>query len=245
MRRGGIRTQPQIDAKDITVRRALLQELHQPARHAHIKLPGVRILTHGCRVGIEEDDEIDVAGIIQLKGAHLAHGDHDIARALLRLRRIARLQLAALNRIAEKEAHRRAHRRVGKIGQGAGDLLQRPDPADVGERNQQCRLGLHVAEEPHRFLFLARGVHGVETAGQDGGQILFGIGRKDGTNPGWIGADQVPEIRRTLGYPFNQGPDLGISGEERLKPVCKVAGDQPGRRFRRGNLGRRDHPLRQ
>ena len=61
------------------------------------------------RVRIVEHDEIDIAGIVELEGAHLAHGEHDVAAALLRLRRIGGLEPAARARprAAESAPRRR------------------------------------------------------------------------------------------------------------------------------------------
>ena len=81
--RGGVRPQPQIDAEHIAVRGALLQKLHQAAGDPHVERGGVVLVGQRRRIAVVEYDQIDIARIIELEGAHLAHGKHDVAAALL------------------------------------------------------------------------------------------------------------------------------------------------------------------
>ena len=83
--RGRIGPQPQIDAEHIAVGGALLQELHQAARDPHVERGGVVLVDQRRRIAVVEHDQIDIARIVELEGAHLAHGEHDVAAALLGL----------------------------------------------------------------------------------------------------------------------------------------------------------------
>ena len=83
LRRGGIRPQPQIDAEHVAVAVALLQHPRQALRDAHEKRLRLDIRRQRRRGGIEKHDQIDVAGIIQFAGAHLAHREHDQAAIVL------------------------------------------------------------------------------------------------------------------------------------------------------------------
>ncbi len=76
LRRRGIGTQPQVDAEDIALRRALLQELHELAGQAHEQHRRLDAVHQRRRIGIEQHDEVDVARIVELARAHLAHGEH-------------------------------------------------------------------------------------------------------------------------------------------------------------------------
>ena len=73
--RAGIRTQAQVDPEHIAVRRALLQKLRQGP--CHRQGGGLRIASgrHQHLVGLVKDRDVDVAGIVQLKGPVLAHGN--------------------------------------------------------------------------------------------------------------------------------------------------------------------------
>ena len=82
--RGRIGTQAQIGAEDVAVGGALLQQLHQPLRQPHEHRPRLDVGRQRRRVRVVEDDEIDVAGIVELAAAHLAERQHDITAADLR-----------------------------------------------------------------------------------------------------------------------------------------------------------------
>ena len=79
LRRGRIGAKPQVDAKDVTVGRALLKELHQLTRQAHVERRGLDFRREPGGGRIEEDHEINVAGEVELVAAHLAHCQHDEA----------------------------------------------------------------------------------------------------------------------------------------------------------------------
>jgi hypothetical protein len=77
--RSRIGSQPQIDPEHVTVGGALLQKLHQAARQAHEGGARFGVVRHRGSGRIVEDDQIDVAGVVQLVRPHLAHGEHDVA----------------------------------------------------------------------------------------------------------------------------------------------------------------------
>ena len=72
MGRGRVGPQAQVDAEDVAVRRALLDDagdlLRQPDEEAR-RLPDAGRLR---RLGIEEDHDVDIGGVVQLAGAVLA-----------------------------------------------------------------------------------------------------------------------------------------------------------------------------
>jgi hypothetical protein len=96
-------------------------------------------------LGRVEDREVDVAGIVELEGPVLAHGDAEQARAG---------PSGPLADMGQRPArHLQPHGlgqggvqgRVGEAGQGAGHRVQVPDPAQVAQGGQQVQVGLQLA----------------------------------------------------------------------------------------------------
>ena len=71
--------QTQIDAEDVTVRGALLDQLHQFARQADVKWRRFGFRRQRGSLRIEEHHQIDIARVVELKCPHFAHGEHDVA----------------------------------------------------------------------------------------------------------------------------------------------------------------------
>ena len=113
---------------------------HQPLGQAHEQDLRLDALAHPHQLAVEEHDQVDVAGIVELARAELAHAEHDPAGALVRRRRIVRHDLAGLGRLAQDEAHGGADRGIGEIGQRARHRDHVPDAAEIGERGQQRHL---------------------------------------------------------------------------------------------------------
>ena len=57
----------------------LLQETNELARQSHEEVRRLDIRREPSLVRVVEDDDVDVAGIIELVAAELAHGDDEIA----------------------------------------------------------------------------------------------------------------------------------------------------------------------
>ena len=73
---GRVRTQPQIDAKHVSVAGALLQQPRQGLCNADKERLRLDVGGQRARRRIEKNNQVDVARIVQLAGAHLAHGKH-------------------------------------------------------------------------------------------------------------------------------------------------------------------------
>ena len=106
---GGARIGPQaqIDAIGVTILGHVLQQCDQPLGEPHEEgrwLDGRRKLGG---FGIEEDDEVDVARIIELARAMLAHGENDIAAVVAGAIRIGKRHAAEPCRIAQQPIDRR------------------------------------------------------------------------------------------------------------------------------------------
>ena len=95
---------------------------------------------------VEDADEIDVGGIVQLPRAHLAHGKDDHARAIGQIVHCHTGQLAAFDLGGKPHAKCCATCRIGVIGQRAGHFLQRPNPTKIGQGGQQRHAPLALPQ---------------------------------------------------------------------------------------------------
>ena len=84
-RRGaGIGAQAQIGAEHVAVAGALGEQADEIAREAHEEGLHLEAGAQADAGEIVEDDEVDVGGVVELEGAVLAHGQHDVAGGLAR-----------------------------------------------------------------------------------------------------------------------------------------------------------------
>ncbi|MCA8900508.1 MAG: hypothetical protein KDA53_04600 [Hyphomonas sp.] len=172
-RRGGrIGTQAKVRAEDIAVRGDLIEQADDVARHALGRLAGRTLAAIEC-VGIVEDAEVDIAGIVELEGAHLAEGNGEeagLGKALL----------------VQRHAHRRVHRIAGKVGQRAGHVHDRQLAGKVFAGERQVRGKLRPAQRHHRLFhggFARQGAHG--------GQRIAPV-------PGKFPVHQAAQVRRVV-----------------------------------------------
>ncbi len=139
--------QAQIDAEDIAFAGALLQQLGQALGQLHRHRLGLDPLGDRQGVGLVEDRDVDVARIVELEGAVLAHGDDEQAGQGPRAGRpLDRGQPSALPRLEGGDRQGRRHRRIGEAGQGRGHLVQAPDPAEIGQGGEQVEVPLGAAQ---------------------------------------------------------------------------------------------------
>ena len=87
LRCAGVGAKPQIRAEHIAVAGMLLEQTHQLARQPHEEGRRLDVRREPGLVGVVEDDDVDVARIIELVPAELAHGDDEIAAWRCRQRR--------------------------------------------------------------------------------------------------------------------------------------------------------------
>ena len=150
--RAGVRAQPQVGAEHIAVCRPLVHDRDQVAGE-----PGEDLLQPvAARVGrnllVEEDDDVDVAGIVQLAGAEFAHAEDDEAGALFRGLRVGQGELAPIVQGAEQVGTDGAQRHASDIRERAGHALQRPYRSDVGHADGETGAALRHAKALHRLL---------------------------------------------------------------------------------------------
>ena len=136
----GVGAQAQIDAKDIAVGGVVVQHRRHLAGGADEGL--ACIVPVGAKpVLVEQADQVDVRGIVQLGRAHLAHGKDrkPCGRLGIGLCRAGQTATGNLGRSHGAEGQRGGQ--IGKGGQRASDALQRPHAPKVG----QCRQQRHPA----------------------------------------------------------------------------------------------------
>ncbi len=148
-RRGGVGTEPQIRAEGVAVLGALVHEAHEVAGEPREKLMRALPPAIAHALGIEQHDQVDVAGIVELARAQLAHAEHDEPALALGILHVRDLELSAMMGGAQQEAQRRAQAQVRKLGQGRGDALERPPARDVRERHQERRPSFGGAKAAH------------------------------------------------------------------------------------------------
>ncbi len=71
-----------------------------------------------------------------------------------------------------------AERRPGDIGQRLGDARDRPDAADIGERDQQRRFRFHAAKNAHQVGCRGRRCGGILRFGEQRGERAVRIGAR-------------------------------------------------------------------
>ena len=116
--------------------RPLLKQLDETTAIADRRLAGLvaRPPGQGCR--IEQQDQVHVRGIVKLAAAELAQRQYgETARLFVR------------HTLEHRRTDRVIHRRIGKVGQGRRDPLERPFAADVRQRHRQCQA-MALAAQP-------------------------------------------------------------------------------------------------
>ena len=129
--------QPQVGPADVALGRALLQQLNQVAGQPDHGFRRAAFAAAVDPLGIVEDDQIDVGGVVELSGSQFPHTQDQIAAGLGRLCRVGQRQLLALMETSQQQAESGVDRRGGEVGERAGDPLERPEAGDVGQRDRQ------------------------------------------------------------------------------------------------------------
>jgi hypothetical protein len=155
-RRAGIGPQAQVGAEDVAVAGALLHDAHQPAHHAGEYLAHLIPVPGDAGIGIEEDDDVDVGGIVQLTRAMLAHAKHDQAGFLARVFGIRQGQLARFVAAAQQVIESRSQCRIGKVTERCGGVARIDQPRQIMQRQCQRHPPLGPAQLSHQFALADR-----------------------------------------------------------------------------------------
>ena len=199
-RRAGVGTQAVIDAMDVAVRRPLPQQLGEIARQAAVEGRGLVPVRQRRRAGIEEHDEIDIAGIVELAGAVLAEGEHDEAAARSRIVRIGERDFPRCGCLGEEQVDGARDAGVREGGQGARDLVHAPRAADIGERHRQGVQRARLAQVPPSLRL--RDARPPKELANFGDQIAPDrLWRMAGAacEPGRLRQRELPQERRMIG----------------------------------------------
>ena len=135
-----IGAQPQIGAEDVAVGVARLHQRHQTAREPRGEAAlGIPLGAFGVywRRRVVQQHEVHIGGIVQFARAELAHAEHREPAAASRIVRVRQPQFPGVVRGPQQMGDREGQRGLGQVAQRRGDLLQPPDPADVGDRGRQ------------------------------------------------------------------------------------------------------------
>ncbi len=168
-RRGaGVGPQPQVDAHHLPVLGDVGQDVDQPPHQPDEHRAGIAPRRHRRPRWLEQEDEVNIGGVVQLPRAALAHLEGHQPAA----RRVVIAQLPLLARLPQQEGQRRADGRIGKRGEPLRYLFKRPCPRQVGQRHQQRRPPPHQPQLAHQLLLRGQGgglIHLRNDAGEQGG----------------------------------------------------------------------------
>jgi hypothetical protein len=125
---GGARVgpQPEIDAEGVAVLGGVLEQADQPLGEPHEEFRGFRGFGERRRFRVVQDDQVDVAGVVELEGAVLAERQDDVAAAAPGLLRIEIVQSAGALGIAQQPVDGGGNARIGEAGEGRRDLVASP-----------------------------------------------------------------------------------------------------------------------
>ena len=169
-----IRAQPKISAERIAVAGVGFQNSHQVARQADKKGLHPVARTHLRQRRLIEDDQIDIARVIELVPAEFADAEHDEPAVLLRLVRIGKRDQPLARGFAEQVAQRRAERRLGKSAERRGLLLEGPDTRQLGERGDKRDAPPRNSQAPHHRRRIFANIFGFFDVGGDLGEEWVG-----------------------------------------------------------------------
>ena len=196
--RPGVRPQAQIGAEDIAVAGALLQRLDDVLDHPHQERHRLDALGDLHAPGVEEDDEVDVARIVEFERAVFAHRQHDDAAALGGVCRIGRAEAPGRRLGPQEEGERRRDGRVRQPGQRPGHLVQRHRAGDVAERDRQRRPPLGDAQAREQ-VFAGSGPGGRLGGGDLGLGDRCGAFRLDPRQNGRLARHRLRQIGAACG----------------------------------------------
>ena len=129
--RSCIWAQAQIGAEHIAFSGVFRQRRRHPPRRADKTGPDIHLVGRVEPAFIEQADQVDIRGIVQLPRTHFAHRQRHHPGTGFRILRHHPWQLAAFDLGSDMGPHRNVNSGIRKIGQRACDLFQAPDPAQI------------------------------------------------------------------------------------------------------------------
>ena len=211
--RGGRRIgpQPQIGTKDVSFRVACLHKGHKIARHPGVEASRGIAVIH-TRVRVVQQDEVDIAGVVQFAGAELAHAKHGEAAIALRRGGVGQAQMARLVPGQQQMRDRSLEGGLGKVAQCLRHAFERPQPADIGDRGGERDDPLGLAQR--------RREGGARHAGRQRGQHAQRLGRH-------MVGPQLQQIAQRGGFAQCQFRQIWRIAAERAQQAARPALRQP------------------
>ena len=145
-----IGAQAQVGAEHVAV---LVARFHDPDEVAHeLDEDRLQIVRIGAAhaLGVVEDDEVDVGGIVEFARPQLAHAEHDEPRALLGCGLVGKDQAVAPRRLAQQVAAGEVEGGLGRARDRGRHLRHVPQARYVGQRDRQRRALFHLAQALHQ-----------------------------------------------------------------------------------------------
>ena len=141
--RARIRAEPEIGAEDVAVGRRLRHELNQQAGRPHEVARQLLVSGQGRGVAVVEEDEVDVARVVEFAGPQLAHAQHGEG---CRLRVAAERELPVAFELEQDGIGEGAQAPGREIAQFARDAVERPGIGNVGDCNAERHAPLEAPE---------------------------------------------------------------------------------------------------
>ncbi len=230
--RGRIRPQTQVEAKHIAVGGTVLQELDQCTGHPHEQHPRLNPFRRSGDIRVEQDDEVDIARVVELVRSHLSEREHGVAGPALGLRRVGNDQLAFARCLRQQVTHRRADRRIGDLRQRLHDGGEVPYAAGIRSGNEERRLCLGPAPQAHRGRLIVR--RGLSDVHQEGVEPRLRIGLEQGDPARRHRANQIEQIGRAIGNGCGEITGARLNFEQcRKRRASGTAGNRTQKMHRR------------
>ncbi len=172
-----------------------------------------------------EQNEIDIAGIVEFAGSELAHRQHGEAAAGLGIGGVGQQQVTTIVAGAQQMGDSAVQRRLGQCRQRRGHAVERPDAAYIGDSRGQRDLALGLAQLGCELwlgecrLDLGQSVHGARHDHLRAAQNQQSQGRVFAQcEIGEIGAVAAQAyqqlVANTIGQPCLGSPEGGKSFEQ-------------------------------
>jgi hypothetical protein len=119
---------------------------------------------------IIQNDQIDIARIIQLVPPELSYSEHDEPAVALRFVWISQGEKPLASRLAQQVAQSCAQRRLSEATEGHGLPLERPSPGELRHGGKQCHAALSNPQTAHQRRDIFARIFGLLDTGGDFGE---------------------------------------------------------------------------
>ena len=212
-RRPGVGAQPQVGPEDIPVGRALIHQAHETSGQAHEMVVQFLGPVGSDAFIVVQHDEVDIAGIVELPRAQLAHAEDHQSRTLFGVVGIGQGEGARGGGGAQQVPRGAAERELGEIGKRARDLLEGPGAGDVGHRHREGHPPLgdpQIAGQPVAVETVVAGAS--QSAHHPGAGGVGALGQNLAQEPGILHRRER-KVGAVAEYRFQQAAAVGVPGD--------------------------------